>query len=86
VEVGLDNVRCHAHTREAEVTVATDETNVLLIVRDHGTGLLDGTAEPPGFHQIKRLRYRIEEVEGTLNVREHEAGGVVVTARVPRDQ
>ena len=83
VEVALHNIRCHAQTRDAEVTVTHEEENMLLIIRDRGTGLLDGTAEPPGFHQLKRLRYRAEEVEGSLDVREDVGGGVFVTLRVP---
>lgn len=83
VEVGLDNILRHAHTREAEVGVGVDSAWVTLTVRDRGAGLLDGTAEPPGFHQLKRLRYRLQEVEGSLAVREDETGGVLVVARVP---
>ena len=83
LEVGLENVRRHAHTQDAEVVVAGEERGVRLILRDHGTGLLDGTAEPPGFHQLRRLRYRVEEIEGLLHVTEDDAGGVVVTAWVP---
>ena len=83
VEIGLDNVQRHTETREAEVTVAADSGSVLLTVRDHGGGLLDGTAEPPGFHQLRRLRYRLEEIEGSLDVREADGGGVLVSVRVP---
>lgn len=83
VEVTLDNVRCHARSLEAEVSVACAEDGVLLTIRDHGEGLLDGTAEPPGFHQLRRLRYRVEEVEGNLLVHEEVGGGVSVTIRVP---
>ena len=62
---------------------ATIDERVLLAIRDHGEGLLDGTAEPPGFHQLRRLRYRVEEVEGSLLVHEEVGGGVSVTLRVP---
>jgi signal transduction histidine kinase len=83
VEVTLDNVRCHAHTLEAEVCVTCAEEGVQLTIRDRGEGLLDGTAEPPGFHQLRRLRYCLEEIEGSLLVHEDAAGGVLVTVRVP---
>ena len=86
VEVGLDNIRRHAHTGEAEVTLAAAREPILLTIRDHGIGLLDGTAEPPGFHQIRRLRYRLEEVEGSLDAREAETGGVLLTVQIPRVQ
>ena len=83
VEIALDNIRRHAHTREAEVRITSDRASILLAIRDQGAGLLDGTAEPPGFHQLKRLRYRLEEIEGSLDVRDETSGGVVVTARLP---
>jgi signal transduction histidine kinase len=83
VEVGLDNVHRHAETHEAEITLTSEPSDVLLIMRDHGAGLLDGTAEPPGFHQLKRLRYRVQEIEGTLEVLEDDGGGVVLRVRVP---
>ncbi len=83
IEVGLDNIRRHAHADEAEVTVAAEGSALLLTVRDHGIGLLDGTAEPPGFHQLRRLRYRLQEIEGALDVSEDEAGGVLLKIQVP---
>lgn len=83
VEVGLDNTLRHARTCEAEVTAVTEGQNILLTVRDHGPGLLDGTAEPPGFHQLRRLRYRLAEVEGILDVRDDDTGGVLLTVRIP---
>lgn len=83
VDVGLDNILRHAHTVEAEVRLTIRGDNLLLRVQDRGTGLLDGTAEPPGFHQLRRLRYRLQEIEGQLDVREDEAGGVILDARVP---
>jgi hypothetical protein len=83
ITVALDNVRCHARTRHAEVTVTNEDAMVLVAIRDRGAGLLDGTAEPPGFHQLKCLRYRVAEVEGSLVVREDEAGGVVVMLQMP---
>jgi hypothetical protein len=87
VEVGLDNIQCHAATCEAELALVIDDQHiqpqVVLSVRDHGNGLLDGTADLPGFHQIKRLRYRLAEVEGTLDVREDDGGGVLFIVRIP---
>jgi hypothetical protein len=87
VEISLDNIHIHAGSRDAEVTLAVEEhtsaPEVVLSVRDHGNGLLDGTADLPGFHQLRRLRYRLEEVEGSLDVHEDDTGGVVFVVRVP---
>lgn len=83
VEVTLDNVRCHARTLEADVSVVCADDGVILTIRDHGQGLQDGTAEPPGFHHLRRLRYRIEEIGGSLVVHEEVGGGLSVAVRVP---
>jgi hypothetical protein len=83
IEIALDNVLSHAraHSVKVDVQIATD--NVHLCVSDDGIGLFDGTAEPPGFHQVKRLRYRAQELGGTLQVGEREVGGVELDLRLP---
>lgn len=83
VDEALANIRQHAQTSEAEVSLTRERAGLVLTIRDHGLGLLDGTAEPPGFHQLKCLRYRLEEIEGSLDVSDAEGGGVIVTVRIP---
>ncbi len=86
VEVGLDNIQSHATTSEADIDLVVDETappSLVLSVRDHGNGLLDGTADLPGFHHIRCLRYRLQDIDGTLDVRDADTGGVVFVVRIP---
>ncbi len=86
VEVGLDNIQSHATTCEADIDLVVDETappSLVLSVRDHGNGLLDGTADLPGFHHIRCLRYRLQDIDGTLDVRDADTGGVIFVVRIP---
>ncbi len=85
LEVAVDNVLAHAHAKTVSVVVEIRCTDTQVEVLDDGVGLWDGTAEPPGYHQIKRLRYRVEEVGGALRVEERPDGGVAVCMQVPLD-
>jgi hypothetical protein len=83
LEVALDNVLSHAHARSVLVELKFGHEATLLTVCDDGVGLYDGTAEPPGFHQVKRLRFRATELGGELQVIERAEGGVKFALRVP---
>lgn len=83
IEVALDNILLHAHARTATINLCVGQTSVMLRVADDGIGLFDGTAEPPGYHQLKRLRFRTQELGGALRVEEREEGGVQVELEVP---
>lgn len=83
LEIALDNVRQHARTTAATVRLQQLPSQLILTVRDHGAGLLDGTAEPPGFHQLKLLRYRLHELGGSLEIIEPDDDGVQLTLSLP---
>jgi glucose-6-phosphate-specific signal transduction histidine kinase len=83
LEVAVDNVLAHAHAKAVTIALQINPADAVLDVIDDGIGLWDGTAEPPGFHQIKRLRYRAEELGGALSVTERVEGGVALQLRVP---
>jgi hypothetical protein len=83
IEIALDNVLSHARAHETQVVLEMMPGAVALRVCDDGIGLFDGTAEPPGFHQIKRLRFRAQEMGGELRVAERDEGGVELHLCVP---
>ena len=83
LDVAVDNVLAHAHAKTVTIGVQIDSDSVQVDVVDDGDGLWDGTAEPPGFHQVKRLRYRAQELGGTLTVVERPDGGVALHMYVP---
>lgn len=82
-EVALDNILLHAHARAATVMLRINHDSAQLRITDDGIGLFDGTAEPPGYHQLKRLRFRAQELGGALRVDEREEGGVLLELQVP---
>lgn len=82
-EIALDNILLHAHARNATVVLRIIHDAAHLRIADDGIGLFDGTAEPPGYHQIKRLRFRTQELGGKLAVEEREEGGVMLELQVP---
>jgi|GEM_PF-5966473 len=83
IEVALDNVLLHARAHLVQIELDVTPYQTQLRIADDGVGLLDGTAEPPGFHQIKRLRFRAQELGGTLEVIDSPEHGVVVELSVP---
>lgn len=82
-EVSLDNIVSHAHARNVALALEVDDVWATLQVDDDGIGLFDGTAEPPGFHQIKRIRFRATELGGEFQVAERPEGGVRVRLKLP---
>ena len=82
-EVALDNIVSHAHARNVNLALQVDDNWATLLIEDDGIGLFDGTAEPPGFHQIKRLRFRATELGGELHVAEGPKGGVELRLLLP---
>ncbi len=83
LEIALDNVVSHAHARTVVVELQFGHDAAGIVVCDDGIGFYDGTAEPPGFHQLKRLRFRAVELGGELRVEERAEGGVKFALRVP---
>lgn len=79
---GLANVRKHAAATSVEVSVQIDREAVL-VVQDDGRGI-GGVAigESRGFG-LAGMRDRIDLVGGTLQVRDAEGGGTVLTVRIP---
>jgi signal transduction histidine kinase len=79
----LLNVEQHARASSATVTLRCEPRTVLLAIQDDGVGLLDGTHERPGLHALRAIAYRLAEVGGRLEVREHESGGLTVQGSIP---
>lgn len=79
----LINVPQHAHAHSALLTLRYDRSEITLTVQDDGVGLLDGTYERPGLHGLRAMRYRLAEIDGSLEVFEGETGGVTVRGIVP---
>ena len=79
----LHNIQQHAHASFVEVDLRSDDDTLVLTVRDDGVGLLHSPLQRPGCHGLRSLRYRVQEINGSLDVFEGVAGGVVVQVAMP---
>ena len=80
---GLANVRKHARAGAASLTVAADDDEVTLEVRDDGGGFDPGTV-PAGFG-LSGMRERLALVDGRLAVASG-ATGTTLTVTLPRGE
>jgi len=83
LEESLANIAQHAQATQVEVELRTEDDSVLLIVRDNGIGLAQGTTQRPGVHGLRSLRFRVQEINGQMEVYEGVDGGLVVQISVP---
>lgn len=81
----LINIQQHAHAQSASLILRYEQRAITLIIQDDGVGLLDGTYERPGVHSLRAIHYRLNELDGRLEVFEGENGGVVVRGTLPLD-
>jgi signal transduction histidine kinase len=83
----LTNVWKHARTDEVQVRLSRNKRFVVLEVKDDGTGIppyvLRGRAGDAVGAGLVKMRERISEVGGTVQI-ESDEKGTVVRARVPR--
>lgn len=83
LEEALTNIERHAQATAVEIELRAEDDNVLLTVRDDGVGLVHGTIQRPGCHGLRSLRYRVQEINGQMEVYEGVDGGLVVQLSVP---
>ncbi|RZA33531.1 MAG: histidine kinase [Lysobacteraceae bacterium] len=89
VEEGLRNVAAHARATEVDVILDDDGEQVMLTVRDNGSGLAqDATGEKllgsPSCHGLRLLRERAHFLGGTLELGAGEHGGAVLRMTLPK--
>jgi signal transduction histidine kinase len=75
----VTNVVRHAHARRCCVTLARDDTALVVTIVDDGTGPVDGSGAG---HGLATMRERAEELGGALSVVASEPG-LRVTAALP---
>jgi signal transduction histidine kinase len=88
LQEALTNIHRHSGSRSAEVTFKADGANVVLAVRDYGTGISPETLEQ--FRAsggtgvgLAGMRERIHEVGGSLDI-DSSGKGTCVTATLPQ--
>jgi signal transduction histidine kinase len=82
VQECLDNVLRHASARTADVVVRRAAAQLLVQVRDSGTGF-DPARSDATRHGLRNLRHRIEALGGRLFVISAPGHGTEVEARLP---
>ena len=86
VHEGLRNVAAHARATEVEVILDDDGEQVMLTIRDNGSGLPkhDKVLESTSCHGLRLLRERARFLGGTLELGAGETGGAVLRMTLPK--
>ncbi|MGI4721301.1 MAG: sensor histidine kinase [Janthinobacterium lividum] len=84
-EEGLRNVAAHAGATEVEVILDDDGDQVMLTVRDNGSGLKQkAVLESTSCHGLRLLRERARFLGGSLQLGAGETGGAVLRMTLPK--
>ena len=78
----LRNARKHSQTKKIEVLLSLENGDMVLIIRDHGTGFdPEEVRKKPGLG-LASMRERIKLVGGTLSITSQPGQGCEVKARL----
>ncbi|HEY1013435.1 MAG TPA: ATP-binding protein [Herpetosiphonaceae bacterium] len=83
VHEALTNVERHAKATRVDIALRADSEDLVLVVRDNGVGLASGSSDRPGCHGLRALRYRVQELNGLMDVYEGAQGGLVLQVSLP---
>lgn len=81
LQESLTNVARHAHATEVEVSLAQEDRELILTVRDDGRGF--DPSRPTDRLGLAGMRERVAERGGSLEFEQPESGGTRVRARLP---
>jgi signal transduction histidine kinase len=86
VEEGLRNVAAHARATEVDVILDDDGEQVMLTIRDNGSGLPkdDKLLESTSCHGLRLLRERAAWLGGGLRLSASDSRGAVLTVTLPK--
>jgi signal transduction histidine kinase len=77
-----NNAARHAQAGQIHIRLAREGPQVVLEVRDDGTGISDEARREPGLG-LRIMRHRAKVIGAALDVRRGERGGTVVTCTLP---
>jgi signal transduction histidine kinase len=86
VQEALNNAVKHAHTKSAAVELWFSEDQLILKVRDFGTGIVQDRKGPRSGLGLVAMKERAELMRGHLEVGRDPAGGTAVTLKIPLPQ
>jgi two-component system, NarL family, sensor histidine kinase UhpB len=81
IQESLSNAVRHGRPRQIEISVERDGDDLLVTVRDDGTGFQP--SRPKSGYGLAGMEERIKALGGRLAISVREHGGVVVSARLP---
>jgi two-component system sensor histidine kinase UhpB len=85
VQEGLINALRHARASHVDISLASGEGRITVMVEDDGIGLPADWARRPGHFGLRGLTSRVENLGGTLSVANREPHGTRLVAHLPLD-
>jgi PAS domain S-box-containing protein len=83
LQESLNNVARHAHATQVEATLDGTGREIVLRVRDDGTGFEAGAARKPQSFGLAGLRERVSLLDGELKVETAPGRGTLIEVRIP---
>ena len=83
VQEGLGNIFRHARASRVSIQLDFDESLVHLSIADDGVGIDEAAAGSRIGHGMENLRRRVEDMQGTLDVRGESGAGTCIEVTVP---
>lgn len=77
------NALKHSGAREIRIDLHFEPARVRLVVRDDGRGFDPGAPRTGGHFGLRGIRERVDQMNGELNLRGGEGGGMTVDVAVP---
>ena len=78
----IANIIRHAGAKRISMKCRIDG-RLTIEIADDGRGLPPGSEQRTGSHGLKQMRFRMDAVDGTLNLESNELGGTTVRMSVP---
>jgi PAS domain S-box-containing protein len=82
VQEALRNIAKHARVSEAEIQLTRSQSEVCLVVADHGAGMPANRLAKAGLGQVS-MRERTSLVNGTMDIESAPGQGTRLTVRIP---
>jgi PAS domain S-box-containing protein len=76
------NALRHGHPRNIALNLTSTSTDFCLTIQDDGVGMCDKPKEGKGMG-LQIMRYRADQIGGTLNISKADGGGTLVTCTLP---
>lgn len=79
----LVNVAKHANADTVRVSIGDDASHLNIMVADNGSGIDTVALSDASGRGLRHLQRQIEALDGTMTIRNRDAGGTAVTLRLP---